>query len=195
MWIDPQIPQNNRRDRRVGKGQRAYQLIDTLVGRLSIDPKRVYALGFSNGGGLVDNLGCFLSDKIAAIAPVAGAYIYWAECNPSRPVPVLAFHGTADEAVPYRGGGSSIPNWAGAWAGRNGCEPQPKNTSPEENVIIDTWGNCAENAIVTLYTIEGGGHVWPGSPLWENLRKLEGYPQGVVATDLIWDFFQAHPQP
>jgi polyhydroxybutyrate depolymerase len=173
----------------------ARALIEFLEEKLTIDPKRIYATGFSNGGGLVDLMACNMADKIAAIAPVAGGYVYWADCEPSHPVAVLAFHGTDDEAVAYQGAGFSMPGWAGTWAERNRCDLEPTTTNPEEDVIKDTWDNCDDDASVILYTIEGGGHVWPGSPLWTNLRKMEGYPQNVIATELMLAFFEAHPKP
>src|SRR5208282_2572641 len=75
-------------------------LIDELVKTRSIDPKRVYATGMSNGGMMTYRLGCELSDKIAAIAPVAGA-LSVENCQPTNPVSVIIFHGTADEHVLY----------------------------------------------------------------------------------------------
>ncbi len=80
-------------------------LIDKLEGDYNIDPTRIYANGLSNGGGMSFLLACKLADRIAAIGGVAGAYSTpWSECSPSRPVPVIAFHGDADPIVPYEGG-------------------------------------------------------------------------------------------
>ncbi len=96
-------------------------LIDTLSAEYNIDPARIYANGLSNGGGMSFLLGCALSDRIAAIGGVAGAYALPLEdCLPSRPVPMIIFHGTVDAIVPYLGGPSEgsefrlpvIPEWA-----------------------------------------------------------------------------------
>jgi polyhydroxybutyrate depolymerase len=125
-------------------------LIEYLESKLAIDPQRIYATGFSNGAGLVDSLGCRLADKIAAIAPVAGVYTYWEDCTPSRPLPVVSFHGTADTAAPFQGMGSSIPNWAANWAERNGCDPTPVITYQKGEVTGETWSNCDQEATVTL---------------------------------------------
>lgn len=76
-------------------------LIRHLKSQWSIDPGRIYATGISNGGGMVHRLACDLSDVIAAIAPVSGAYLFSKSCQPTWPVPVVAFHGTADQIVPY----------------------------------------------------------------------------------------------
>ncbi len=163
-------------------------LIACLKGQLSIDANRIYATGFSNGGGMVNRLGCDLSDVIAAIAPVSGAYFFYDTCQPARPIPIAAFHGTDDEIVPYYGGTGLPPirDWAAAWAGRNGCAPTPTITYLQGDVTGETWGSCTNDAIVTLYTIAGGKHRWPGSV---------GATQNIDATDTIWEFFAAHPFP
>ncbi|MGD2159357.1 MAG: PHB depolymerase family esterase, partial [Anaerolineales bacterium] len=80
-------------------------LIDALSMNYNIDQTRIYANGMSNGGGMAHLLACKLSDRIAAIGGVAGAYLHqWEFCQPKRPVPVIAFHGTKDPFVPYYGG-------------------------------------------------------------------------------------------
>ena len=79
------------------------ELIREISARYPIDPKRVYATGFSNGGQMSYRLAMELSSKIAAIAPMSGAR--FAEGRQSaRPVPVLHFHGTADGMYPLAGG-------------------------------------------------------------------------------------------
>jgi polyhydroxybutyrate depolymerase len=171
-------------------------LIAALSEKYTIDPKRIYATGLSNGGGMTDRLGCEMSDIIAAIAPDSGAYNFWQDCSPSRPVPVLAFHGLDDKVVPYTGGTPRameppIEEWAAAWAARDGCEAAPSLTTPVEGVTVRTWGNCQEGAQVILYTLANHGHSWPGSPTMPRAITSEA----VNATDLMWDFFQAHPLP
>ncbi len=167
-------------------------ILDDLHEKLTIDPQRVYAAGFSNGGGLVDNLGCFMSDTFAAIAPVAGTYVYWAPCETTSPVSVIAIHGDADTAVPYSGGGYSTSGWTGAWAERNGCAQRSNTSQPHDDITIETWATCPEGVAVTLYTIVGGGHIWPGSAIYEGMT---GATENLNATDIIWEFFEAHPKP
>ncbi len=161
-------------------------LITCLKNQLSIDANRIYATGFSNGGGMANRLGCDLSGVIAAIGPVSGAYFFHDDCHPSRPVPVAAFHGTADPIVPYNGGDAlpPIPHWAADWAVRNGCDPASTITYSYGDVTGETWGNCDNDASVTLYTVAGGTHAWPGAI---------GATQDIDATDTIWEFFAAHP--
>lgn len=170
-------------------------LIAHLENKLDIDPRRIYATGLSNGGGMVNRLACDLSDKIAAIGPVAGTFHFWQECEPTRPVPVVAFHGTADPVVPYEGekgenatGLPSIQEWAAAWAARNGCDPEPVSAIKSESTTAETWENCTDSATVTLYTIAGGGHAWV-SP------RFDAVFTGVDAAPITWDFFKAHPMP
>jgi polyhydroxybutyrate depolymerase len=164
-------------------------LIEHLRARLSIDQARIYATGMSNGGGMVNRMACEMSDMIAAIGAVSGAYPIWNNYRPTRPIPVVAFHGTADRVVPYEGLGHVLPPvraWAAGWAARNGCDPTPTITYRRGRVSGETWSDCSGKATVTLYTIEEGGHDWPGS---------EGCPADIVATDMIWDFFAGHPMP
>jgi polyhydroxybutyrate depolymerase len=150
-------------------------LIDHLQRRCFVDPNRIYASGHSNGGGMVDRLACELADRIAAIGTISGAYQRAAECSPSRPVPVFAIHGTADTIVPYEG----IPEWAAAWAERNGCDPEPVDIP--HNVLISEkkWSNCRGEADVILYTIQDLGHDWT--------HDLINFGQ------TIWGFFEQHP--
>jgi polyhydroxybutyrate depolymerase len=119
------------------------EIILYLEERLSIDPARVYATGFSNGGGMAHRLACDLADRIAAIAPVSGAYMQDEPCEPGRPVPVLAFHGTADRYAPFVNEkvGQDIPQWAADWAARNGCDLKPASTQVADGVHVQSWQN------------------------------------------------------
>jgi polyhydroxybutyrate depolymerase len=166
-------------------------LIAYLETQLSIDPARIYATGFSNGGGMAHRLACDLSDRIAAIATVSGAYSQEEPCEPLRPVPVLAFHSETDRYAPFVNEqlGIDIPRWAADWAGRNGCAPEPVASVVQQGVTAQTWQGCRQDATVSLYVIEQMGHTWPGSPAG---RLLGPYALDLEANDLIWDFFQAH---
>ena len=78
-------------------------LLDQLESTLCVDINRIYFAGLSHGAFMTSIVACDLSDRVAAVAPVAGIQAP-ADCNPRRPVPVVAFHGTADPFVPYEGG-------------------------------------------------------------------------------------------
>ncbi len=172
-------------------------LIRHLEGQLNIDPARIYVIGMSNGAQMANWLGCELADQVAAIAPVSGGYPRAEACRPSRPVPVVAFHGTADSLLPYEGMGQGklmfpIPEWAANWAALNGCSATPAVTLQHGQVTGQTWSNCREGADVVLYTVEGGGHSWPGSDIAPEAGITT---QDINATDVIWEFFAAHPKP
>ena len=190
---DPQTWHVGPREERNADLEFIQELVSNLQGQLSIDPARIYATGISNGAQMANLLGCELSEIFAAIAPVSEGYPPTQECNSSRPVPVVAFHGTSDRLIPFEGQGRLLlpaHDWAAAWAARNGCDPVPYVSFQNGDVTGETWGNCHEDAEVTFYTIQGGGHSWPGSDM-----PTEITTQDIDATDVIWDFFSAHPMP
>jgi polyhydroxybutyrate depolymerase len=172
-----------------------------LQQKYSIDTNRVYANGLSNGGGMSCLLACKLSQRIAAIGSVSGAYLLPRdEWNAPRHVPVILFHGTEDPLVPFHGGPSKVfhvpfpdvPQWV-HWLGTNyGCGPEPARLpdSGKANGVRYTGGT--NTADVVFYTLNGGGHTWPGGKKMP--RLLVGHtPQDISATRLMWDFFQQHP--
>jgi len=171
-------------------------LLDHLAGELCVDPTRVYMTGLSNGGGMSHRLACALAERVAAIGTVAGAYPLPEDdaCAPSRPVPVIAFHGTADPIVPYEGSRSlaAAAAWAAAWAARNGCAPTPSSLPPSGSVSGVRYSGCAGGAEVVFYTVAGGGHTWPGGPALPALL-VGSTSSDVDASRLMWAFFQAHP--
>jgi polyhydroxybutyrate depolymerase len=167
-----------------------------------IDPKRIYATGLSNGGIFSYRLACDASDIFAAIGPVSGTLNY-PQCNPATPVSVIHFHGTADQHVPYNGGTGdksltsvafvSVKDSIEFWLKFDQCPAAPK-TESFADIQHDTYSNCANGTAVELYTINGGGHAWPGgngpaSPTGDKPT------QTISATNLIWNFFVAHPKP
>jgi polyhydroxybutyrate depolymerase len=166
-----------------------------------VDATRIYATGMSNGGIMSYRLACELSDVFAAIGPVAGTLNY-GECDPSEPVSVIHFHGTDDQHLPYEGGVGekslvgvdfvSVADSVEFWAGRDGCNPEPVS---EENGDIrhESYTGCAKNTAVELYTIIGGEHAWPGSegPGWVGGDRPTSEPD---ATQVMWEFFEAHPK-
>lgn len=175
-------------------------LIDTLEQGYNIDPGRIYANGLSNGGGMSFLLGCALSERIAAVGGVAGAYgIPLQECQPSRPVPMIAFHGTADPIVPYHGGLTAdgrfdlpdLPNWMAARAALNGCDPSPQELPASGAVSGIRYTGCSQGADVAFYTVAGGGHSWPGGkPLPEWIVGTTS--DDINATQVMWDFFDQY---
>jgi polyhydroxybutyrate depolymerase len=177
------------------------ELIDKLEASYDIDPTRIYANGLSNGGGMAFALSCTLSDRIAAVGVVAPALtLPWSWCTDPRPVPMIAFHGTADRFTPYNGAKvwlapepfPSILEWTANWARRNRCAATPVESAAAADVTRREYTDCADEAAVTLYTIKGGGHTWPGgTPMPEWL--VGPTTRSIDATSLMWAFFRAHP--
>jgi len=175
-------------------------MIDTLERAYNIDSTRIYANGFSNGGGMAFVLSCTLSSRIAAIGLVAAAEtLPWSWCTNDPPMPMIAFHGTADPIVPYKGGHSpvtpetfpDVQAWVSGWAKRNQCAPAPTDTAVAPDVTRRTYTDCADSANVVLYTARDGGHTWPGGkPLPRIL--LGATTREIDATREMWTFFRAH---
>jgi polyhydroxybutyrate depolymerase len=183
-------------------------LLDTLERELSIDRRRVYATGISNGAMFAYRLACDLPGVFAAVAPVAGAMPanLATGCTHTEPVSVLAFQGTADPLMPYAGGGVagrrgrvlSAQQSVNFWATVSGCGSQvtvveePDRVPDGTRVRYTDFGECRERRAVELYTIEGGGHTWPGGPA---VGRLVGrVSRELDATALIWEFFAQHPR-
>ena len=177
------------------------ELIDTLRASYNIDATRIYADGLSNGGGMAFVLSCTLSHRIAAVGMVGSAYLLpWEWCTDSRPVPMIAFHGTADRQTPYNGGKvwiapkpfPSIPARTANWARRNRCAPNPIDAVMAADVTRRAYTHCADDAEVVLYTIHGGGHTWPGG---DALPEWYAGPttHNIDASSLMWAFFREHP--
>lgn len=190
-------------------------LLDDVESRFSVDPLRVFATGFSNGGVLGHFLACELSTRIAAIAPVSGPV--WADpaaCEPERPVSVLHFHGTADICAPYDGGGSECEGGAvgegrifmsaqdsiDMWREKNGCstdsDPQSTIYGDDDEVNCQSFGPCSEGTDVVLCSIEGGDHAWPGGSPYYLPLEAGGHwfsTTDVSANELMWQFFVQHP--
>ena len=164
-------------------------LIGELERAYPIDPKRIYVAGLSNGAMMAYRAGCELSDRIAAIAPIAGA-LDRAACRPSDPVSLIVFHGTADVHVPYAGGRGRhdrvdlpVAEAVRFWVERNGCRAAAERTV-RDTVIEEDYGGCTGGAAVALYAIHGGGHRW--------FDRRRGDP--LSATALMWEFFSRHPK-
>lgn len=180
-------------------------LLDDLAGVVAVDANRVYATGMSNGGMMCYRLAAELSDRIAAIAPVAGTMAV-EKFQPKRPVGVVHFHGTADRIVPFGGAGRrmarffsfrSVRQTIRLWAKHNGCDAKPKVTRLADRdkddgttVTRETYAGGKGGPEVVLYTIHGGGHTWPGQ------RRPFGFlgrsTRDISANDLIWAFFRKH---
>jgi poly(3-hydroxybutyrate) depolymerase len=159
-------------------------MISHFSDRYCIDTTRIYAAGKSNGGGFTNTLACDsnLSTQIAAFAPVSGAFYIPGSsssdcdaqritipCSPGRnPVPIMEFHGSADDTIPYSGGGRrkeclpTIPHWVREWSKREGYGLTNKTTQLYGGKVqkYEYAGAQGQLGIVTHYLTDGLGHAW-----------------------------------
>jgi len=180
------------------------KLLDDLATVVKVDSNRVFACGMSNGAMMCYRLAAELSERIAAVAPVAGT-IAIDESKPKRPVPVLHFHGTKDNLVPFDPPNAfkgmhlkSVAESIQTWIKLDGCDATPKtevltNNGAKLKVTRETYGGGTQGTEVVLVRIEGGGHTWPGMvPMVSFIGKST---TDISANNLIWEFFQKHPKP
>ena len=182
-------------------------LIDKMKQDYAINSSRIYVTGLSAGAFMAYSAGAFLSDTVAAIAPTAGVIgcrnsenDSWSYIpDPTNPVSVIAFHGTSDSLVSYEGDSYivSVNESITFWVEHDGCNPIPEiDTSASGKIIQRAYTNGEKGTEVILYTTVGGEHWWPGNP-WiarPSAPWLIDTIQEISATDLIWDFFEAHPK-
>lgn len=173
-------------------------LVDLLAAELGIDRKQVYAAGFSNGAGMAYRLACQRPDLVAAVAPVSGdmSAAVASACRPAVPVSIIAMHGTADPIVPF---GSAQQNDIQTWVRRDACPTQPTSSQmpdvdPKDGTRtrVDVFAPCASGTEVAFYTIEGGGHEWPGGEPISRFVNHGNTPRDFDAAAVIWDFFRTH---
>ena len=175
-------------------------LLDSLSLEYNIDSDRVYSTGMSNGAYMSYRLACELSDKIAAIAPVAGSYISYMlnSCNPTHSTPVLHIHGVADSSSIYYGkpGVESIPSIISYWVNYNQCNTQSIFTQIANINLTDSsmvehyaWKNGINGVEVEHFKIIDGGHTWPGSN-FPNSNGITNYD--INASVEIWNFFSRY---
>jgi polyhydroxybutyrate depolymerase len=173
-------------------------LIDKMKEDYNINSSRIYATGLSWSAMFTYSIGAYLSDKVAAIASVAGSIgCRWRDSDPvmyyiptpENPVSVLEIHGTKDESLPWNGYfyTPSVNETISFWVEHNGCDPIPEIlTSASGHIIRSTYTKGENGTEVVLYKIVGGTHTWPPYD--------DPYSAEISATDLICEFFAAHPK-
>ncbi|MFA5270746.1 MAG: PHB depolymerase family esterase [Candidatus Omnitrophota bacterium] len=192
-------------------------MLDKLEQDYSVDKKRIYATGISNGAWMSYAVACKLSERIAAIAPAAGGMILEG-CSPKEPVSIIHFHGTKDPGWPYNGGGSCwtdtirspIMETISKWVELDGCSPTSNITYQKGDVTCKTYSSCAKGTEIIFCTINGGGHAYPGGYTFpvEQVVKWDGdcalgqngngvgkVSKDISALDAMWEFFKKHPKP
>jgi len=186
------------------------ELIRNLSSHYRIDASRVYAAGISNGGFMSQHIACALADQVAAVGVIAATMGERTAnaCRPAGPVSVIVFQGDKDPLVPIQGGpmgpnGShgtilSLQDTAGKWAGLNGCDSTPQSSAlPDkagDGTIVrkQTYAPCKENSEVVIYTIEGGGHTWPGGKQYLPEMFVGKTTRNLDASESLWEFFSRH---
>jgi polyhydroxybutyrate depolymerase len=196
------------------------ELLDHLEATQCIDESRVYATGLSQGAFMTSTMACVMSARFAAVAPVAGVQLSQ-PCPTTRPVPILAFHGTADPILHFNGGigrkvladdiharphplpklakprlfGPGYPAHVHAWAVKDGCGTTPTDTTLATHVIHRVYP-CPAGVAVEFDIILGGGHSWPGSSVSAEIALFVGpTTMKINATSLIWSFFERFHLP
>ena len=162
-------------------------VIDHAAGSVCIDLSRVYVTGMSGGGRMTSLVGCTLSARIAAMAPVSG--LRWPAPCDGRAIPVLTFHGLADPQNPYAGHAAgrgdawleSVPEALAGWAGHNGCDPDVILDDPDGPLSTMRHEGCDAGAEVRMIRIDGLGHTW-------TRREVD-------TTEEMWQFFSGHSLP
>ena len=183
-------------------------VLDQVERTLCVDTTRIFSAGMSNGAQMSSLLACRLSDRLAGVGAVAGVE-YLAPCD-GRPVPILAFHGTADPIVLYGGGGLNATTIANTdfykgnlppglpaplgvdesmrrWAEHNGCDPAFVEQRVSKEIRHRTWQHC--KAATELYIVDGGGHAWPGKPEPQFEAQFGHATTDIDATALMFAFF------
>jgi polyhydroxybutyrate depolymerase len=174
-------------------------VLDDVLGNFAVDTRRIFATGFSNGGSMTFRVGVELSDRLAAIAPVAG-HLCIRDPRPARPLSMLYIIGTKDPLNPVNGGFAETP-----WGARRPRPPvmesilewirvikassQPAHIQMHDGVTRVLYGPGETGCEIQYYTIEGQGHEWPGAE--RTLPSSLSGPQTnkMNATRVIWDFF------
>ena len=178
-------------------------LVRALEGSGEIDPERVYATGMSNGAMMAYRLACDLPGRFAAIGPVAGTMtVHGARASATS---VCHIHGLADHNVPFHGGvgrsvardsRASVPSVIANWRSIDGCGPA--FVSQDRSVRTET-AVAGDGRAVTLITVAGAGHQWPGSvartPRRGRSVLIDPPSTALDATATLWRFFKDHPRP
>jgi polyhydroxybutyrate depolymerase len=168
-------------------------ILDTLDASHNIDKKRVYSCGFSMGGFMTNRLGCEMSDRIAAIASVAGTIGSAVTCSPGRAVPACHFHGTGDGTIAYTGNqyGNDAEDLAAYWASNNNCGGTPTVTAlpdlANDGYLVThyLYDGCDDGADVELFKVDSADHEWLSPPPTND----------IFYTTEIWEFFLRHTHP
>jgi polyhydroxybutyrate depolymerase len=177
-----------------------------------IDDSRIYATGISNGAIFSQTLAVRMSDRLAAIAAVAGGMPVEvaAEMGTPLPVSVMILQGTSDPLMPYDGGSVararrgaivSTDSVVARWVHADGLSRTPRIDSIPDRVprdgcrvTVQRWDGVDDVVAVELWRLDGGGHTWPGGPQYLPRRFIGNVCRDIDATQEIWRLFAGHPK-
>ncbi len=185
-------------------------VVDDVLARIPVDPRRVALVGMSNGATMTARLVLAHADRFAALAQVAGtaAAALLPGARPASSVPVLQIHGTGDRMSPYEGGpargiltrgllhGAAGPStgvdaWARFWVEVNSADPEPRVEELGPDVRVRAWRGSTPRSDIRFYRVDGGGHTWPGTRTW--VPPFFGpMSRTIDATREIWAFIAEH---
>jgi polyhydroxybutyrate depolymerase len=183
-------------------------LVDRLALTRHVDRRRVFFAGMSNGAFMTERMACDRSGTVAAVLAVAGTLGAQVACRATHPVAVMQVAGTSDPIVPYaggtmtgRGGKSTIvsaPTVVARWRQLDACTGPPTvhqlpATGDGTTVSVSTTSACGRGTAVSFFTVNGGGHTWPGGPQYLPRAIIGRTTRVFSATAESWRFFQAHP--
>jgi polyhydroxybutyrate depolymerase len=172
------------------------EVIKRMERQASIDPKRVFATGMSNGAMMSWRLACELPE-IRAIAPVEGTD-NTSTCHPEHPVPVIEFHAINDEMVNFNGGPgpnsftrtnfTSVPATQAKWVQLDHAATEPRRVLTVNGAHCDLHPAMSGGAPVELCVTDTGGHSWPGGGTQQGRKQPS---MAISANDLMWKFFSS----
>jgi polyhydroxybutyrate depolymerase len=188
------------------------EFVRTLIAQLTrshhVDQKRIYATGISNGGFFSVRLACDLTGEIAAVAVVAATMpeTLMPACKPAAPISIMFIHGTQDPLVKIDGGvvarrngrSVSLREAVDFWRRVNHASELPSRTElPDRqtdgtHVRRELYRNADDDVEVVVYTIDGGGHTWPGGAQYLPVSLVGRTSANLDATETIWAFFSRH---
>ena len=177
-------------------------LLASLHKEFRIEKRKVYATGLSRGGFFCQRLAAEVPESFAAVvavgAPLPDSVSYFHKKKST--VGVMLVQGDEDKVVSYDGKEKayySAMKTFEYWKKHNGLEAVPItqtliNKNKRDSTIVELMEVTGNRVAVSLVTIRGGGHTWPGSHPF-NI----GYPLGRTTNDIdvnnvIWKFLSRH---
>jgi polyhydroxybutyrate depolymerase len=171
-------------------------LVSELVEHYHPPHGRAAMTGMSGGARMSCRFAAAAAHMVSMVGAIGG--VRAPVEHPARPVPVLAFHGSADRINPYAGTGTgrwveSVPDAVRAWAKANGHPGPPSVVEISPTLTRTTYGQPGGPGEVTLWTSKGAGHTWPGGRMGLLLRFFLGRTSKEIdASREIWSFERAH---